>query len=262
VHTVLLGTLITRVRQRYGGELAPGASMLTANITDWEITDCINVSWKTELYDVVRASVGDKYYESAYVLQLNNGTQIYDIPRDHLATLSIDVWLGVPTLPGSNQLKINGMRSMEYERNLYNTVTLGWGPGCTFLYTLQANTIKFQPTPVQALYVQMNYIPVPPDLGGGQLVVNGVPQGVPCNYDDPFDDINGWAEVVVLDAARKCCLKLNRLDMVAALTTERDDLRKRIQSVVPLRHAGEPERANFPQQGAWGGGYGGDGWGM
>jgi hypothetical protein len=252
---VQLGTLITRVRQRYGGELAPGASMLTANITDWEIADCLNVSWKTELYDVVRASVGDKYFEKPFVLQLFNGQQFYDLPGDFLSLLSVDVWLGLPGAPGAQQLKINAMRYMEYERNLGNQLILGWSVGGTVQYTLQAQTIKFQPTPVQALYVQLNYIPVAPDLGGGQQYVVGVAQGVPNRYADVFDDINGWAEVVVLDAARKCCLKLNRLDMVGALTAERNDLRKRIQSVVPLRHAGEPERANFPQARAWG-----DGW--
>jgi hypothetical protein len=259
---VPLFQLIQRVRQRYGGEGATG------NITDWEITDCINVSWATELYDVVRASVGDKYYEAPFVIQLQSSVAQYDLPADFLALLSLDVWLGTPGTPGSSQLKINGMRYMEYERNMYQQILVGWNQGATVLYTLiGSSSIRFQPTPTQALYVQLNYVPVAPRLGGGPnmspatlstLTTPYYPAGVPQqpqNYNDVFDDINGWAEVVVLDAARKCCLKLNRLDMVQALAAERDALRKRIESVVPLRHAGEPERVNFPQARLFG-----DGW--
>jgi hypothetical protein len=33
------------------------------------------------------------------------------------------------------------------------------------------------------------------------------------------------------------------------------DLRKRIQALIPLRHAGEPERANFPLSVPYGDGY-------
>jgi hypothetical protein len=261
VNPVTLGTLIQRVRQRYGGEGA------VQNISDWEITDHINVSWGTELYDIVRASVGDKYYEQPYVLAMQSNVQTYDLPADFLSLLSLDVWLGVPGTPGSTQLKINGMRYMEYERNMYQQILVGWNQGATVLYTLiGASQIRFQPTPTQALYVQLNYVPVAPKLGGGPngagplsgITTPQYPAGIPlqpCNYSDVFDDINGWAEVVVLDAAKKCCLKLNRLDMVAALNVERIDLRKRIESVVPLRHAGEPERVNFPQARLFG-----DGW--
>ena len=242
---VTLGTLITRVRQRIGIEGA-------GTITDWEITDCLNVSLANKLYDVVRQAVGDQYYRKQYIITTLAQVQAYDLPGDFLNLISVDVWLQPPSAPMSTNLKINARRYMEYERNYYLNILLGWSEGCTCLYTLSANQIMFQPTPITSATIGLNYVPVSPQLGGGQSTVT---PGTPNNYTDTWDDVNGWAEIAILDAAAKCALKLNRFDSVAALEQRGAGMRVDIQNLIQLRHAGEPERAQMP----WIQGFG-DGW--
>jgi hypothetical protein len=251
VNPVSLGTLIQRVRQRYGGEGG------TQQITDWEITDLLNVSLANELYDLVRQAVGDQYYRRSYNLTMQQSVQSYDLPADFLTLLSVDIWLSPPTTPGAVALKINARRYMEYERNYYQQILLGWSAGATALYTLSGSQITFQPTPVSAVAVTLNYVPVSPQLGGGQNTSGNLPVGIaqPNNYSDVWDDINGWSELAVLDAAAKCCLKLNRLDMVQAFQQRNMWLSKKIQGLIQLRHAGEPERTSMPWSPQWG-----DGW--
>lgn len=242
---VTLGTLITRTRQRWNGE---GDN----SVTDWEIADSLNTSLAVEFYDVVRQAVGDNYFRNPYIITMQQGIQSYDLPSDHLSLMSVDVWTSpIGTVipygsPGSTMLKINARRYMEYERNYYQQILLGWSVGATVLYSLTGPQITFQPTPVQAFAVQLNYVPVFRHLGGGQLMLNGVPQGRPANYNDTLDDINGWAELGVLDAAAKCALKKRQYDAVAAFGGRLALMRQKVASVISLRHAGEPERPNMP----------------
>jgi hypothetical protein len=249
---VSLGTLITRVRQRIGMEVAAGASGTTATITDWEITDCLNVSLSNKLYDVVRQAVGDQYYRKQYIITTVASTQAYDLPGDFLNAISVDVWLQSPSTPMTTNLKINARRYMEYERNFYQNILLGWSEGCTVLYTLSAQQIVFQPTPITSSWIGLNYVPTSPQLGGGQSPTT---PGTPNNYTDTWDDINGWAEIAILDAAAKCALKLKQFDTMSACAQMAAAMRQDIQALIQLRHAGEPERAQFPQAVGWG-----DGW--
>lgn len=246
MNPVTLATLITRVRQRYGGEGA------TQTITDLEISDHLNVSLANELYDLVRQSVGDQYYRRTYQFTTQQSVNSYDLPADFLALVSVDVWLTQPTVPGANALKINARRYMEYERNYYQQILLGWSAGASALYTLNAQQITFQPTPVSAVYIGINYVPVSPQLGGG---ADPTDPSKPASPHDTWDDVNGWSEIAVLDAAAKCCLKLGRLDMVQALQLRNQMMAKKIAGLIQLRHEGEPERVNMPYQPAWG-----DGW--
>ena len=254
---VSLGTLIRRTRDRWNGA---GDN----SVTDWEIADSINVSLACELYDLVRQAVGDQYYRKAEIITLAQNVAAYDLPADHVSTISVDVWTSPvgsvvpPGTYGATTLKISARRYMEYERNLYQQFAylIGWAVGNTVLYSLTGQQITFQPIPNQALQIQLNYVPTSPQLGGGEKTDgagNGL--GVPCSYTDTWDDINGWAELAVLDAAAKCCLKKNRPDMVMALGQRQALLRTKVASVISLRHAGEPERPNLPF-----GRGGGDGW--
>lgn len=253
MNPVTLKTLITRVRQRVGMEGA------TKSVTDLEITDNLNVSLALHLYDLIRMAVQDNYYRKPYVVSMQPNVAQYDLPSDFLTLTSVDVWLVTPTQPGALTYRINARRYMEYERNYYQQILLGWSAGATALYSLTGNCITMQPTPTQAVTLQLNYVPTSPQIGGGpnttqNLDPNGNPTQ-PNNYTDTWDDVNGWSEVAVLDSAAKVCLKLNRLDMVGILDQRRDALKHDIRSLIALRHAGEPERVQYPQQRSWG-----DGW--
>ena len=69
-------------------------------------------------------------------------------------------------------------------------------------------------------------------------------------------------EIAVLDAARKCALKKNRLDLVQVLAMEKERLKAQVKSLLPLRNAGEPLRPQIfgrsTGQGMGGGGFGWD----
>lgn len=252
MNPVSLGTLIRRVRQRCGLEGA------TAAVTDYEITDHLNVSLANELYDLIRQAVGDNYYRKTYQIATASSVQSYDLPADFLSLISADAWLAPPTAPGSTSLKINLRRYMEFERNMYQQILLGWTPGATALYTLSAQQITFQPTPTtSAAAITLNYVPVSPQIGGGPQTPAPNADGTwqPCNYTDTWDDVNGWSELAVLDAAEKVCLKYNRLDMVAAMQQRRAALALKIRGVINLRHAGEPDRMQQPMMRNYG-----DGW--
>ena len=240
MNLVTLRTLITRVRQRTNTE-----GNLTG-ITDLEITDCLNVSFANELYDLLRQAVGDQYYRKQFLFNTKSQQNIYDLPADFLSLISVDVWTQPPSVAGSLAYKLNARRFMEFERNLWNNVQLGWTLGCTAMYTLNGQTVVFQPTPMQSFSVALNYVPVSPQLGGPADPTVSLPLAQPSNYLDTWDDVNGWSELAVLDAAAKCATKLKQFDLMEACAQRRDVLSKRFQALASLRHAGEPERASFP----------------
>ena len=257
---VALGTLITRSKQRLNIEGDAG-------ITDWEHTDNLNGSLATEVYDLCRQAVAENYFRKPYTFTTGNGVYAYDLPGDFLSLISIDVYLAGTTPNGA--WKINARRYNEEERNINQGVPLGWYPGAMVLYSTTDGQITFQQPAISGWTVQLNYVKTAPKLGGGPNMSAPLlpptpawPQGVPtqpCNYTDTWDDINGWSEIAVLDNARKCALKRNRLDMVQVLAMEKERLKAQVKSLLPLRNAGEPLRPQiFGRSSGWGGG--GFGW--
>jgi hypothetical protein len=247
---VPIGTLITRCRQRWNGEGD------TRGVSDWEICDNLNVSLATEVYDLCRSAVSENYYRKQYPITVLSGTQVYDLPSDFLSDISVDVFLnstaGAP--PSTQQQRISARRATESERNAYAYgIVLGWYPGATVMYSIEGQLIRFLSTPLNVTQTSMNYVPVAPKLGGGALP--GSYPLVPCNYTDLWDDINGWSEIAVLDSARKCAFKKNRLDLAAALSSEKDRLKAQVKALLPLRNAGEPLRPNIYNRREWGDGY-------
>ena len=263
---VMLGTLITRGRQRTNteGDLF--------GVTDYEWTDNLNGSLATEVYDLCRQAVGENYFRKPYTFATKNTATAYDLPADFLSLLSIDIYLAGQQ-PGSTW-KINARRYTEAERNLYQGVPLGWYTGAMVMYSTTGQQITFQQPSIQGWQVQLNYVPTSPKLGGGQnlngpttpVITNGslTSGGVamqPCNYTDTWDDINGWSEIAVLDASRKCALKKNRLDLLQVLAMEKERLKAQVKSLLPLRNAGEPLRPQvFGRSSGQGMGGVGGGW--
>lgn len=233
---VTLTVLITRVRQRANLEGA------TAFITDAEITDHLNVSLANELYDLIRQSVGDMYYRKTVTFLTTSQTSVYSLSSvgasDLVSLLSVDAYLGpniVATAP-----KLNARRYMEEERNLHVSLPLGWAQGQWILYSLTGTSITFQPIPDSAYAIGLNYVPTSPQLVSGS---------------DTWDDINGWSELAVLDAASKCLLKANRLELAQYCDLRRAALKQEIRAVITMRNAMEPERTHM-----YGSRQYGDGW--
>ncbi|HEX7140047.1 MAG TPA: hypothetical protein VF219_19505 [Vicinamibacterales bacterium] len=251
---VTLQTLIYRVRQRVNIEYAVGGN--PKSITDTEIADHLNVSLANDVYDLVRQAVGDQYYRKTYTFLTVNGLSTYDLPGDHLSLVSVDAYLG--TQIGDSAPKLNCRRYMEEERNLYSSLQLGWAVGFWVLCSLYGpNQIRFQPFPTAAYAIGLNYVPTSPQLGGSFL---GQPDSA-LRYEDTWDDINGWSELAVLDAASKCALKLKQLDVAAYMDIRKDKLATKIKGLIPQRHAGEPERTHIYQRTQWGDGWENNNWG-
>jgi hypothetical protein len=239
---VTLSALIQQVRWRtnFGGA--------TAWITDAEITSYLNASLAHEVYDLVRQSVGDQYYRKSFTFTTNASQpepDIYPLPGDFLDIISVDIYLS--NTVGQQQPKVNARRYMESERNIYSYLPLGWSYGGTILYSLHGpSQIRFQPPPLNVFAVRLNYQPTSPQL---------------TNMSDTWDDINGWSEIAILDAASKCCLKANRLDMVQAYDSRKAVFKREIAILIAMRHAGEPERPNITGRNQFGDGWEGGGWG-
>jgi hypothetical protein len=257
---VTLQTLITRCRQRWNGEGS------THDVTDLEITDNLNVSLAMEVYDLLRQAVGDNYYRkpTPFTFTTSNGVTQYDLPADFLSLYSIDIYLVGTTSYGS--WKINARRYTEAERNLYQGIPIGWFSGATMLYSMNATQLIFQQPSITGWQVSLNYVPIAPKLGAGPnpaVVDSSGNPYQPNSYTDTWDDVNGWSEIAVLDAARKCAMKKGRLDLVAALAAEKERLKAQVKSLLPLRNAGEPLRPQVFGRSTMGARTGwGDGWGF
>lgn len=228
--TVTLTTLLTRVRQRADLESQ------TRRTTDAEITDHINEGI-AELYDVVRGAFGQDYFRAASTFATTNGADTYALPADFLSLLSVDVAL-------SNSISLTARPYMENERNAFKAFPTGWLYGQPIWYRLYAANIKFIPTPNGAYSVTLNYCPTPPKLSAPS---------------DTFDGINGWEEYAVLDAAIKCCIKDEDVDMIGILDSRKERMKQRILDYAPERDAGQPERVHdVYRANGWGYGWGDD----
>ena len=108
----------------------------------------------------------------------------------------------------------------EEQRNAYRFFPLGWTYAQPLFYQLQGGTINFIPAPQSVTAVTLNYTPVAPQLAGDGSTI---------------DDINGWAEWMVLDAAIKALTKDGQLDIIPLLQQERQMQRQRIEGAAATR---------------------------
>lgn len=236
---VTLQALINRTLQRANLEGAidytnAGNKFCTAA----EVTDLLNSSIANEVYDLLRQSVGDNYFRQKSTFFTTVNQTLYQAPNDLLAIISVDIWLG-------GQYPVSGKRYFESQRNLLRAFPYGWNYTYPVFYQLQGSGRN----------AAINFLSVP--NGGYQVDVNYIPTFSPLqNLDDTYDDVNGWSEIAVLDAACKLLLKDGQLDTAQYLEQRKANMVQKIRAMGPQRHAGEPEVVNVLQYRAeWG-----DGW--
>jgi hypothetical protein len=237
---VTLATIRTRVRQRADIEGA------TARHTDAEINDQINES-NTEFRDLLRSAFGQSYERAAQTFTTVAGTAQYALPSDFLSLVSVDIFLG----NSPSGVKYSATPFLESERNRY----AGFGAWSIFgrpvSYHLFGQNLTFIPTPSAAVLVQLNYTPTTPKL---------------VNDGDTCDEVNGWIEYVVLDAAIKSLLKDEGYEKIQVLEGRKAAIRERIIEMATERDSGQPSRVNDVQPGGsgysdgLGGDFGGPGW--
>jgi hypothetical protein len=209
---VQFSVLKTRVRQRTNTENQTGF------IADAELGDLINES-VAELYDLLRSTYGQDYFLSTQSFQTVANQSDYPLPSDFLTARGVDVTFG-------QNIIITARPYVWSERNRYK-----WYPGWIYsqpvFYRIVGNVLRFIPTPSGSYSITLNYVPTP------TLLVNA---------GDTFDGIAGWEEYAVLDAAIKCLLKSEQLELAGTYEGRKQQMKLRIRSMAGNRDAENPER--------------------
>jgi hypothetical protein len=219
---VTIATLMSRSRQR--------ADMENNNfVQDAELVDYINAGI-AELHDILIQEYGQDYYVSSKDFNTTADKDTYPI-NDSTSTENINI-SDFYKLRGMDA-KINGNDFFTLypfnfnERNLYQN----WGSwsllGLTNIrYRMVGGSIVFTPTPDTATAVKVWYIPQAAQFSSG------------TDTDTKWDDINGYAEYVIVFAAIRM-LQKEESD-VQVLLAQQGDLRKRITDAAANRDADNP----------------------
>lgn len=185
-------------------------------VSDAELTSYVNSSL-AELHDLLIASYCDDYMMEEHLFT-SDGTLNYALPDDFYKLRGVDVRRG-PTGQWATVKRYNFNRRNE-QQNAYAWNLLG----LPYLeYRLVGSKIRFNRTPDQALEFRIFYHPKLAKLTADA---------------DSYDDINGFAEYVVVDAAIKM-LQKEESD-VSVLMAQKEALRQRVIAMAANRDANEP----------------------
>jgi hypothetical protein len=193
-------------------------------VGDAELTSYVNASL-AELHDLLIAAYNEEYYmeevqfvaSSSLTYPLPNGTN-YSAAQAFYKLRGVDVRSG--TGDWATVKRFNFNRRNEQQNSTASAVL-----GLPYLeYRLVGSNIRFNRTPDANLQFRLFYYP-----RAVTLVADG----------DVFDDINGFAEYVVVDTAIKM---LNKEESdVSVLMAQKAALKARIESMAKDRDANEPE---------------------
>lgn len=206
---ITLGEIKTQARQRSDMENSEFVS-------DAELTAYINASL-AELHDLLIASYNDDYVMNEHIFTSNSALQ-YDLPTDFYKLRGVDVRRGANG-QWATVKRFNFNRRNE-QQNAYAWNLLG----LPYLeYRLVGSKIRFNRTPDTQLEFRLFYHPKV-----AKLVVDA----------DSYDDVNGFAEYVVVDAAIKMMQKEE--SDVSVLMAQKEALKQRITAMAANRDANEP----------------------
>lgn len=202
-------------------------------VTDTELNSYVNKSL-AELYDILVQCYGSDYYTADPVyFYAQTGVENYDIP-----TILAGGYGGSGISTGHTFYKLAGLdakvTSQEWstlkpymfnERNRFQRFGIWDRLGITNLrYRLIGNNIKFAPVPTSQCPLRIWYVPAAPILVADA---------------DVYDDLNQFAEYIIVDAAIKM-LQKEESD-VSVLLAEKAALKRRIEEAGQNRDAGKPE---------------------
>lgn len=208
---VTLQQLIDRVRQR-------SDQVGSQFVTDAEITNLINVG-KRALDDLLVRTFGDDYYASSGTFVTAVNTENYS-----LSVLTAGTFYKLLSLSqnGPNGWIDCGQYN-RHDRNVLRSNVAQAMPGYGYKYRVVGPNLSILPVPVRASTMEILWIP--------QTVALASPA-------DSFDDINGWSEIAVLDAA--IAVKDKEESDTSILQADRARLEDSIVASAPNRDAGEP----------------------
>lgn len=217
---VTLSSLTTRAQQAADMENDP-----VVGAAEW--TALINYG-AARLYDLLVSKFGEEYFLTSANISIVAGTDSYDLPADFYRLRGVDASVGGRTYPVH--------RFQFRDRDRYKEVAVTWsGERGSLRYMLQGHQIRFMPVPGIATAMTLWYIPTM------QVLVHGTGAWTSAqlvNADDTIDDINGYGEFIVLEAAIHALLKQDR--DASQLIARRDEVKAWLEESAGQRDASEP----------------------
>lgn len=212
---IQLSEIRQRARQR--------ADMENSNfVTDNELNFYINQSI-AELHDILIQAYGEDYYVKSSTFQTVAGQEGYSLgsiitDNDFYKLRGVDAKLNSDDWFTLQRFNFN-------ERNRFQNFGVWDFLGITNVrYRILGSEIRFVPLPDRDLDVRIWYVPKAATL---------------VDDTDSYDDINGWIEYVIVDAAIKM---LNKEESdVTVLMNEKMLLKDRIEKAANNRDAENPE---------------------
>ena len=185
-------------------------------VSDAELTQYINSSL-AELHDLLIAAYNEDYVMNEHIFASTSAIQ-YDLPADFYKLRGVDVRQNT-TGNWATVKRFNFNRRNE-QQNAYTWNMLGLP---YMEYRLVGSKIRFNRTPDVTVQFRIFYYPAAP-----KLVLD----------TDAYDDVNGFAEYVVVDAAIKMMQKEE--SDVRVLLAQKSALAERIRAMAAGRDANEP----------------------
>lgn len=216
--SITLADIRTQSRQR--------ADMLESQfVTDSELNSYINASM-AELHDLLVAAYNEDYYMENVEFASVEGQIDYDIPdgtnysgaKKFYKLRGMDVQVNNDLWTTCHRFNFN-RRNEDQSAFAFNMLGLPY-----LEYRIVGDKVRFNRTPDANSNFRMFYNPAVDVL---------------VNDTDAFDDINGYAEYVVVDAAIKM-LQKEESD-VQVLMAQKAALKARIEAASQNRDANEPE---------------------
>lgn len=194
-------------------------------VQDPELTSYLNSSI-AELHDLLIAAYNEEYYMEEVQFAATSSLD-YDLPNgtNYSGAKKLYKLRGVDVQRGNGDDWATVKRFNFNRRNEQQLgVTLS-AFGLPYLeYRLVGSKIRFNRTPDSGLNFRLFYYPTAQVLSSDS---------------DSYDDINGFAEYVIIDTAIKM---LNKQESdVSVLMAQKEALKKRIEAMAKDRDANEPE---------------------
>lgn len=194
-------------------------------VRDAELTAYINSSI-AELHDLLIAAYNEDYYLEE--VQFAATTSLtYDLPNgtNYSAAPKFYKLRGVDVKRGTGNDWATVKRFNFNRRNEQEIGTVLSAFGLPYLeYRLTGSKLRLNRTPDSGLTFRIFYYPVAQTL---------------ADDTDTFDDINGFAEYVIVDVAIKM---LNKEESdVTVLMAQKEELKRRIEALAKDRDVNEPE---------------------
>lgn len=206
---VTLAQFRDRARQR--------SDMETSDfVEDSELTGYVNASL-AELYDLLVSAYGEDYFlADAFTITTASATSDYALPPDFYKMRGLDCKI--------NNSDWFSLRPFNFnERNGNQDTQWGMIGGPNIRYRIMGSNLKLSPLPDGAYTLQLWYVPTAPVL---------------ASDSDSFDDVNGFGEYVIVDAAIKM-LQKEESD-VSVLMAQKQALKRRLEEMANNRDAGQP----------------------